>query len=146
MLGQFPQLPHESEDKKFLFSATEGSTFLAGISGSVYWDGLEIEWGDVNFVNPPYSRKLKDAFVKKAVEDLKKGKIEFKVDKSGVINNFVGKLSFSKENLVENIESLLSAISKSKPATAKGQFMRALFGSSTMGAGLRIDLNTVSLD
>lgn len=83
--------------------------------------------------------------VKKAVEDLKKGKIEFKVDKSGVINNFVGKLSFSKENLVENIESLLSAISKSKPATSKGQFMQSLFISSTMGAGFKVDLNSMAL-
>ncbi|MCB1109587.1 MAG: 50S ribosomal protein L1 [Chlamydiia bacterium] len=83
--------------------------------------------------------------VKKGVEDLKKGKIEFKVDKNGVINNFVGKLSFSKEQVVENIESLLSAISKMKPATAKGQFLRSLFVSSTMGAGLKIDLNSLSL-
>lgn len=83
--------------------------------------------------------------VKKAVEDLKKGKIEFKVDKNGVINNFVGKLSFSKENIKENIVALLEAISKSKPATAKGQFLRSLSISSTMGAGLRIDMNSVAL-
>ncbi len=83
--------------------------------------------------------------VKKAVEDLKKGKIEFKVDKNGVINNFVGKLSFSKEQIVENIESLIGAISKMKPPTAKGNFMRSLFISSTMGAGLKIELNSLSL-
>ena len=83
--------------------------------------------------------------VRKAVEDLKKGKIEFKVDKNGVINNYIGKLSFSKENLVENVESLLSAISKTKPSSAKGQFLRTLFVSSTMGAGLKIDLNSLSL-
>lgn len=82
--------------------------------------------------------------VKKAVEDLKKGKIEFKVDKSGVVNNFVGKLSFSKEQIVENIESLLSAISKTKPSSSKGQFLRSLFVSSTMGAGLKIDINSLS--
>lgn len=82
--------------------------------------------------------------VQKAVEDLKKGKIEFKVDKSGVVNNFVGKLSFSKEQIVENIESLLSAISKTKPSSSKGQFLRSLFVSSTMGAGLKIDINSLS--
>jgi large subunit ribosomal protein L1 len=82
---------------------------------------------------------------KKAVEDLKKGKIEFKVDKNGVINNSVGKVSFTAENLVENIESLLSAISKVKPATAKGQFLRSLSVASTMGAGLKIELNSLSL-
>ena len=83
--------------------------------------------------------------VKKAVEDLKKGKIEFKVDKNGVVNNFVGKLSFSHEQVVENIESLLNAISKAKPSAAKGQFFRSLSLSSTMGAGLKIDLNSLSL-
>jgi len=62
-----------------------------------------------------------------------------------VVNNFVGKLSFSKEQLVENIESLIGAISKMKPPTAKGNFMRSLFISSTMGAGLKIELNSLSL-
>lgn len=83
--------------------------------------------------------------VKKAVEELKKGKVEFKVDKNGVINNFVGKVSFSKEQLIENIEALISAISRMKPASAKGQFLRSLFLSSTMGPGIRIDLNSLTL-
>ncbi|MGE0198916.1 MAG: 50S ribosomal protein L1 [Simkaniaceae bacterium] len=83
--------------------------------------------------------------VKRAVEDLKKGKIEFKVDKNAVINNFVGKVSFTKEHLVENIESLLSAISKVRPASAKGQFLRSLYISSTMGAGIKIDINSIAL-
>ncbi|QVL56675.1 MAG: 50S ribosomal protein L1 [Simkaniaceae bacterium] len=83
--------------------------------------------------------------VKKAVEDLKKGKIEFKVDKNSVINNLVGKLSFSREHLVENVQSLLGAISRAKPATAKGQYMCSLFLSSTMGAGLKIDINSLAL-
>ncbi|MCB1073001.1 MAG: 50S ribosomal protein L1 [Chlamydiales bacterium] len=83
--------------------------------------------------------------VKKAVEDLKKGKIEFKVDKNSVVNNLVGKLSFTKQQLVENIESLLSAILKAKPATAKGQYLCSLFLSSTMGPGLKIDINSLAL-
>lgn len=83
--------------------------------------------------------------VTKATQDLKKGKIEFKVDKTGVINNAVGKLSFTKEQIIENIESLISAISKSKPASAKGQFLRTLYVSSTMGAGLKIDVNSMAL-
>ncbi len=83
--------------------------------------------------------------VKKAVEDLKKGKIEFKVDKNSVVNNLVGKLSFTKDQLVENIESLLSAILKAKPATAKGQYLCSLFLSSTMGPGLKIDINSLAL-
>lgn len=83
--------------------------------------------------------------VKKAVEDLKKGKIEFKVDKNSVVNNLVGKLSFTKDQLVENIESLLSAILKAKPATAKGQYLCSFFLSSTMGPGLKIDINSLAL-
>jgi len=83
--------------------------------------------------------------VKRAVEDFKKGKIEFKVDKSSVINNSVGKLSFVHEHLVENIESLLRAISKAKPPSSKGQFFRTLFISSTMGVGIKIDINSIAL-
>ncbi len=83
--------------------------------------------------------------VKKAVNELKKGKIEFKVDKSSVINNFVGKLSFSEEQILENIESLISAISRLKPSSAKGQFLRSLFVASTMGPGIKIDLNSLTL-
>ena len=84
--------------------------------------------------------------VKKAVEDLKKGKVEFKVDKNSVINNLVGKLSFTKTQLVENVESLLSAILKAKPATAKGQYLSSFFVSSTMGPGLKIDIHSLALN
>lgn len=82
--------------------------------------------------------------VSRAVKDIKKGKIEFKVDKNGVINNFVAKVSFSKEQIVENIEALLQAVNRVKPTTSKGQYLRSLYISSTMGPGLKIDLNSVS--
>ena len=81
--------------------------------------------------------------VKKAVEELQKGKVEFKVDKSGVINNLVGKLSFAVEDLVENTKTLISAIVKMKPASAKGVYLKSLFVSSTMGPGIKIDINSV---
>lgn len=83
--------------------------------------------------------------VTRAIQDIKKGKIEFKVDKSGMINNFVAKLSFAKEHIVENIEAFIQAVSKVKPSTAKGQYLISLFISSTMGPGLKIDLNSISL-
>ncbi|NGX50577.1 MAG: 50S ribosomal protein L1 [Chlamydiae bacterium] len=83
--------------------------------------------------------------VKRAVEDLKKGKIEFKVDKNSVINNYVGKVSFTKEQLLENITSLLNAVTTVKPASSKGQFLRSLFVSSSMGAGIKIDINSILL-
>lgn len=84
--------------------------------------------------------------VKRAIEDLKKGKIEFKIDKNGIINNNVGKFSFIKENIIENIESLLRAIAKAKPPSSKGQFFRSLFISSTMGVGIKIDINSIALN
>lgn len=81
--------------------------------------------------------------VAKAISELKSGKVEFKNDKSGVINNLVGKLSFDKEKLKENVEAFLSAVTKAKPSTAKGNFLQSVALSSTMGPGLKIDLNTV---
>jgi len=82
--------------------------------------------------------------VAKAVTELKAGKVEFKNDKSGSINNLVGKLSFDKEKLIQNIEAFLQAVAKAKPATAKGQYLQSLALSSTMGPGLKIDLNSIS--
>ncbi len=83
--------------------------------------------------------------VAKAVKELKGGKIEFKVDKTGNVNNAVGKISFSSHHLVDNLRALLTAISRSKPASAKGNFLRSLYVSSTMGPGLKIDLQSLDL-
>jgi large subunit ribosomal protein L1 len=82
--------------------------------------------------------------VAKAIAEVKAGKVEFKTDKHGVINSPVGKLSFSKESLLTNMIALLSAIARSRPATAKGQFLKSLAVSSTMGPGLQIDLHSIS--
>jgi len=82
--------------------------------------------------------------LKKAIQELKAGKIEFKNDKSGNINNLVGKLSFDEEKIVANIEAYLFAVAKTKPSSTKGNFMSSLVLSSTMGPGLRIDLNSVA--
>ena len=84
------------------------------------------------------------ADVAKAIAEVKAGKIEFKSDKHGVVNAMAGKLSFSSPKLKENIIAILSAIYKAKPATAKGIFMRSLALSSTMGPGMKIDLQTVA--
>lgn len=78
--------------------------------------------------------------ITKAVQELKSGKIEFKVDKHGVINSSVGKVSFDADKLDENIRSFCSAVQKAKPATAKGNYMKSFVLSSTMGPGLKIDL------
>ncbi len=76
----------------------------------------------------------------KAIAELKAGKIEFKADRYGVVNNAVGKLSFDSDHLIANTRALLSAVAKAKPATAKGHYVRGLVLSSTMGPGLKIDL------
>ncbi len=83
--------------------------------------------------------------VAKAVKELKAGKIEFKADKTGVINSRVGKLSFEENALVENIRALLQAISRAKPSSSKGAFLRSLYLTSTMGPGLRIDLQSLAI-
>lgn len=81
--------------------------------------------------------------VAKAVEELKAGKIEFKLDKTALINNIVGKLSFKAEDIVENIKSLIQAIKRAKPAGAKGIYILSFNVSSTMGPGLKIDLQSI---
>jgi large subunit ribosomal protein L1 len=83
--------------------------------------------------------------VAKAVVELKTGKVEFKVDKNGVINTIFGKVSFEKKKLLENLTTLMSAINKSKPASSKGVFIKNLVLSSTMGPGLAIDLQTLNI-
>jgi len=82
--------------------------------------------------------------VVKAVQEAKAGKIEYKSDKTGAVNSLVGKLSFDSQKLVQNIEAILAAIIKSKPVTAKGQYLKGLYLSSTMGPGLKIDLSSIT--
>lgn len=81
--------------------------------------------------------------ISKAINELKGGKIEFKLDRQGVINNGVGKLSFASDKLQENIKAFLNAIIRAKPATAKGHFLKSAVISSTMGPGVKIDLRDV---
>ncbi len=83
--------------------------------------------------------------VARAVKESKAGKIEFKVDKTGNVNSAVGKVSFQNEQLVENLRSLLQAILRSKPASAKGNFFRSLYVSTTMGPGLKINMQSLEL-
>lgn len=78
--------------------------------------------------------------VAKAIQELKAGKIEFKLDRHGVINNGIGKLSFPLEKLLQNAKALFAAVLRAKPAGAKGQFVRSIVLSSTMGPGLKLDV------
>lgn len=76
-----------------------------------------------------------------AVKDLKKGKIEFRVDKNAILHVPVGRLSFEVPKLVENIKTFMDAVNKAKPSSAKGQYVKKVTVSSTMGQGLKIILN-----
>lgn len=78
--------------------------------------------------------------VGRVVGELKAGKIEFKTDRSGVVNSRVGKLSFDSTKLVENIQAFFDALLRAKPASAKGAYLRGITMSSTMGPGLKIDV------
>ncbi len=82
--------------------------------------------------------------IAKAVQELKAGKIEFKLDRHSVVNNGVGKLTFEDEMLLQNIKAYLSAVQRAKPASAKGVYMKSIVISSTMGPGLKISLNEIS--
>jgi large subunit ribosomal protein L1 len=75
----------------------------------------------------------------KAVKEIKAGKVEFRVDKSGIIHAPVGRVSFSRESLAANTHALVDSIVKAKPAAAKGKYLKSLTVSSTMGPGVRID-------
>lgn len=77
--------------------------------------------------------------VGKAIDEIKAGKVEFRVDKAGILHAPLGKLSFSGEQLQENAVSLLRAVLRAKPAVAKGKFVKSISLSSTMGPGVRID-------
>lgn len=77
--------------------------------------------------------------VSSAVKSAKAGSVEYRNDKSGIIHAGVGKVSFSKENLNENVIEFVKAVKKDKPSAAKGVFIKKVSLSSTMGAGLRID-------
>ena len=81
--------------------------------------------------------------VKKAIEDIKAGKIEYRLDKNNIIHVPVGKASFSEEQLTDNFQALIDEINKVKPAAAKGQYLRSVTLASTMGPGVK--LNTVKL-
>ena len=79
-----------------------------------------------------------------AVSDIKAGKVEVRVDKTAIIHAPVGKVSFTHESLVENARSLIDAVQKAKPSTAKGKYVHTVYLCSTMGPGVQVDV--VSLD
>jgi large subunit ribosomal protein L1 len=81
--------------------------------------------------------------IAKAVREIKAGKVEFRVDKTGIVHAPIGKLSFSAENLLANAQALVDSVVKAKPAAAKGKYLRTVTVTSTMGPGIPIDTSGV---
>jgi large subunit ribosomal protein L1 len=77
--------------------------------------------------------------VAKAIEEVKAGKVEYRLDKTNIIHTPIGKVSFGTEKLTDNFNTLLGAIIKAKPAAAKGQYLRSVTVASTMGPGVKIN-------
>jgi large subunit ribosomal protein L1 len=77
--------------------------------------------------------------VKQAVSELKAGKVEFRVDKAGVLHAPIGKVSFGPEKLLENLKALLDSVERLKPSSAKGTYMKSLAIATTMGPGYKLD-------
>src|SRR5437762_3882780 len=82
--------------------------------------------------------------IAKAVKEIKAGKVEFRVDKTGIIHAPIGKVSFPTQNLVENAHALVDSVVRAKPSAAKGKFLRSVTMSSTMGPGITIDTSHVT--
>ena len=92
--------------------------------------------------NPKIGTVTKD--IAKAVTEVKAGKIEFRVEKNGIIHNIIGKVSFSKEKIVENAKVFVNAILKAKPQATKGVYMKKVTMTSTMCPGIKLDKSSIS--
>ena len=79
----------------------------------------------------------------KAVQEVKAGKIDFRVDKTGIVHTSVGKVSFSSDKLVDNINELLQTLIKLKPTAAKGTYIKSIYLSSTMSPSVAVDTKAV---
>jgi large subunit ribosomal protein L1 len=77
--------------------------------------------------------------VAKAVREVKQGKIDFKVDKTGIIHASIGKVSFTAEQIAQNAKEFMATIIKLKPAAAKGTYVKSIYLSSTMSRGIKVD-------
>ncbi len=81
--------------------------------------------------------------VAKAVEEVKKGKIDFKVDKNGIVHSSIGKVSFTPQQMKDNAREFINTLIKLKPATAKGTYLKSIYLSSTMSPGVKVDVKSV---
>ena len=83
--------------------------------------------------------------VAKAINELKAGRVELRVEKNGIIHSSFGKISFENKDLVENVKMIYGSLMKARPASAKGQFIKKVTLSSSMGPGVKVDLNSINI-
>jgi large subunit ribosomal protein L1 len=83
--------------------------------------------------------------VVKAIQEIKAGKVEFRVDKTGIIHAPCGKIQFEEKNLYENVRALIDAVLRAKPPSSKGKYIRSIFLSSTMSPGIRVDESSIDV-
>ncbi|MDE6199792.1 MAG: 50S ribosomal protein L1 [Muribaculaceae bacterium] len=83
--------------------------------------------------------------VAKAVEEVKKGKIDFKVDKNGIVHSSIGKVSFTAEQMKDNAREFINTLIKLKPAAAKGTYIKSVYLSSTMSPGVKVDTKSIDV-
>lgn len=93
--------------------------------------------------NPKSGTVVTPADLPRAIKDARKGQVEFRLDRTGIIHLALGKLSFATDKLVENLSVIVEAITKAKPASVRGQFIRTAFLSSSMGPGIELDLKSL---
>lgn len=83
--------------------------------------------------------------VKKAVEEIKAGKVEYRAEKAGIVHALIGKVSFDEEKLVDNFRTLQDVLAKAKPASAKGTYFKSVAVTTTMGPGVKVDTSSFKL-
>jgi len=94
--------------------------------------------------NPKAGTVVQPGDLTKSIEEARKGRVEFKLDKTNLIHVVVGKKSFEDNKLVDNLTAVIDAIEKAKPSGAKGQFIKSATLSTTMGPGIKLDLKSLT--
>ena len=95
--------------------------------------------------NPRTGTVVQAQDIGRAVEEAKMGRVEFRMDRSGIIHVPIGKASFDADKLADNLKSIVDIIMRSRPSAVKGQFMRTAFITSTMGPSIKLDVSKLSV-
>jgi large subunit ribosomal protein L1 len=96
-------------------------------------------------LGPSRIMKTENFNVKDTVAEIKKGRVEFRVDKAGIINSSIAKTSFAAEKIAENAKTFISAVLKVRPATLKGKYVKSVFISSTMSPSIKLDISELEI-